>query len=246
MITKFYYTLKFGTQLVRFAKSLYTGDGIKTNETSRQIYEHYDNREQVDYDRESRVCLYKGKLEKLSLKEIRERYLEYLFEEIPQSTSSILEVGCGNCINLYNLKGEYPVKLTGIDIASNRIKIASEYFGDSIAGIDLIAPLSITEETPFPENHFDVVFSMHCLEQIAYDSRAAIAEMYRIAKKKVVLIEPVYEHGNAAQRLYLTAQDHNRVLLRSIQELGLEVDRCEPLNIQSNPLNQSSIITIAK
>ena len=242
--TSLYYSLKTGTQFARFAISLRNGGGIKTTDDSRTKYNEYDDREQVDYFNKSRQCLVNGRLQTWTFMEIRQRYLEYLYGEIPEGTASILEVGCGNCINLYNLKKAYPdIELTGIDIAQNRIDVAKKNFGDALNGVNLMAPISITERTLFEDNQFDLVFSMHCLEQIAYDCRAAVAEMCRIGKK-VVMIEPVYENGNAAQRLYLTAQDHNRVLFRSIKELGLKPKRCESLSIQSNPLNQSSIIVL--
>ncbi len=46
-----------------------------------------------------------------------------------------------------------------------------------------------------------MVFSMHCLEQIACETRDAVREMYRLASKFVVMIEPVFENGNAVERL---------------------------------------------
>ncbi len=68
--------------------------------------------------------------------------------------------------------------------------------------------------------------------------------MHRLARRKVVMIEPVYEFGNRAQRMYLINADHNRILLKSVRELGYEISRLEPLDIQSNPLNQSTLLVL--
>jgi hypothetical protein len=87
---------------------------------------------------------------------------------------------------------------------------------------------------------------MHCLEQIAYRCQDAVKEMLRLCQTRLVMIEPVYEQGNPTQRLYLINSDHNRILLRTIHELGLQIEELHPLEIQGYPINQSSFISILK
>ncbi len=70
--------------------------------------------------------------------------------------------------------------------------------------------------------------------------------MYRLAAHKVVMIEPVFEFGVPAQQLKLINSDHNRILLKSIKELGYTLSRSEPLDIQGQPLNQSDVLVIDK
>jgi len=109
-----------------------------------------------------------------------------------------------------------------------------------------VYPCSIIDGVEDETGSFDVVFSMHCLEQIPYKSEIALKEMYRLTKKFLIIIEPIFELGNLVQRLYLLNSDHNRILLRNIRHLGYKITRLEALNIQSNPVNQSSIIVIEK
>ena len=60
------------------------------------------------------------------------------------------------------------------------------------------------------------------------------------------MIEPVFENGNPAQMLYLILNDHNRILKKSIERLTYKMDVCKTIEVQSNPLNQSSLIVINK
>ena len=237
----------------KFLRNLYSDSGfVKTTEDSKDIYEKYDDREQRDYISRSRYCVYNRKVKKLSFKKIRGKYLNYLYEELAPVNPGrmplrILEVGCGNCINLVNLSQHFKkeVELYGIDISIRRLEVARKFFKEDLEGVKLYeAP--ITQKTIWDDGHFDVVFSMHCLEQIAHETKAAVKEMYRLADRKLIMIEPVFELGNAAQKLYLYNSDHCRILLKTIHALDYKITRLEPLKIQSNPVNQSSIVVIDK
>jgi len=248
-----FYKWKFFRMKSKFIKNLKAREPfLKTTEDSKIIYDNYGDREQKEWESKSVRCLYNNQIVMLTIKEIKIHYLKYLYEEISPIRADnkpirILEVGCGNCINLVDLKKTFGtfVELYGIDISKNRINVAKNYFGEKLSDVNL-QPKSITEKTCWDDNYFDLVFSMHCLEQIPYKVEDALREMYRLTNKKLVLIEPVIEFGNPAQRLYLYVSDHNRILLRTIKNLAYHISRIEPLNIQSNPLNQSSIIVIGK
>lgn len=226
---------------------------MKTTVKSKEAYEAYDDREQRNYDNESRLSWYSSRLGNMPFKESRAHYLAYLYEEIdrlivPGKLLRILEVGCGNCINLVCLKEKYGdlIQLTGLELSPRRLQVAKDYFGERLSGV-LFHIGSVTEHiTEWKDGKFDLVYSMHCLEQIAYRCEDAVHQMSRLTNHMIVMIEPVFELGNPTQRLYLINSDHNRILLPTIKELGLNISRMEPLNIQSNPLNQSSIIVIQK
>jgi len=135
-------------------RSLYSDDGfVKTIEDSRDIYEAYDDREQKDYLSRSRYCVDNGKVKKLPFKKIREKYLHYLYQELasfnPLSTPlRVLEVGCGNCINLANLSRRFKstADLYGIDISARRLEVARDFFKEGLAGVELFEA-SITQKT---------------------------------------------------------------------------------------------------
>ena len=70
--------------------------------------------------------------------------------------------------------------------------------------------------------------------------------MYRIANNKIVMLEPVFENGTFLQKIYLIVSDHTRILLKSIKDLGLPLEKNDILDLQFNPSNQSSILIINK
>ena len=251
---KFYYAWNLQAQYRTLRNRLRaTSPMMKTTAKSKEIYESYDDREQRDYESKFRLSWHKGRLVNMPFKESRAHYLSYLYEEIdrlivPGKSLRILEVGCGNCINLVCLKEKYgdQIQLTGLELSSRRVKVAKDYFGERLTGVSFHIG-SVTEPiVEWKNGGFDLVYSMHCLEQIAYRCEDAVHQMNRLTNQMIVMIEPVFELGNPAQRLNLINSDHNRILLSSIRELGLKVSRLEPLDIQSNPLNQSSIIVIQK
>lgn len=250
--TKIYYTFKMITFSARFYSNLFSKiPFLKTTDDSKDIYDMYDDREQREWKNGKWVCIHKGMLQTLSGKQIRNEYLKYIITEIDKAILyykkvNIAEVGCGNCINLVLLKQRYgdAITLTGIDISYNRLKTAKKYFGNQLDGVTLIDS-PITKRTKLKNDSFEIVFSMHCLEQIAYESKPALQEMFRLSNRTIVMIEPIFENGNPVQRLYLILSDHNRILKRTIEDLGYKAS-FSTIDTQSNPLNQSSIIIINK
>lgn len=226
----------------------------KTMTDSKDVYESYDDRDQRDYETRSRICVEGNRIRRLTFKDIRDRYLAYICGEVDRLLAvrrpiRVLEAGCGNCINLVSLKeryGEDDVDLCGVDISPRRLVVARQHFQGKLDGVELLARSIAERIDDWPDGHFDLVFSVHCLEQIAYKCEDALREIHRLVNDTIALIEPVFELGNPAQRLYLINADHNRVLLKTIRELGYEITRLEPLEVQSNPLNPSTFVVVRK
>ena len=225
---------------------------IKTTEDSKAVYDQYDDRDLRDERiNQPELMLVGGKVLNVGLKDRRINHLQYLFTEIDrlleiQDRVKILEVGCGNLANAYETKKKYNdrVYYGGIEISRERISIGLSAFPELAR--DNFTTQSITERTNFSDGEFDIVFSMHCLEQIAYDTKNAISEMHRISNKLIVMIEPVFENGNFLQRSYLMLSDHTRILLQTIYSLNLKLTRNEICNMQTNLENQSTLLVISK
>lgn len=240
-------------ELDRFINSLSSDQAIqKTTAQSRDIYQNYDDREIRAYFSESSTMLLNDRPVEMSFHREREIHLSYIYSEIDallavKDRVQILEIGCGNCINIYEILKKYgdKVSVSGVDISENRIVNGRKHFSDVLSQANL-SVASITEKTTFDDNSFDLVYSMFCLEQIAYDIKPALAEMYRIASRRVVMLEPVFENANLLQKIYLIHSDHTRILLRSIHELGLPLVKNEVMSLQCNPSNQSSVLILEK
>jgi SAM-dependent methyltransferase len=244
----------YWTQVRRLLYFIGTGRNFfKSPETSLNIYQTKGDYEHQDYMNGSVQAVINGQIHRISHREARERYCAYLFEEIDRILPAagklrILEVGCGNCINLVLLKQRYGdrIELTGHDISERRIAVAKEFFGDKLDGITF-AVKSATDAVPAEEeSQFDFVFSMHCLEQIPFGVLPAVQGMYKRTRSRVVMIEPVFDFARPTQKLFLIYSDYTRTLLPTVRYLGYKILRAEPLNIESSLKNQSSIIVVEK
>lgn len=94
---------------------------------------------------------------------------------------SVCDIGCGTgyLLNVIRLKRPDIKHFTGVDFVVDDAK--------DIKGIEYIA--AKVEHLPFPDRHFDTVICTHVIEHIL-DYRAAIAELRRITRQKLIIVVP--------------------------------------------------------
>lgn len=94
---------------------------------------------------------------------------------------SVCDVGCGTGALLRHfLEKRHDVeRLVGIDFAVRD--------AESVPGIEFVA--GRIESLPFADRHFDTVICTHVIEHIL-DYRAAIAELRRVARRRLIVIVP--------------------------------------------------------
>lgn len=94
--------------------------------------------------------------------------------------SSVVDVGCGTGALLSRIKAARPFdRMTGVDFV---IDDASR-----LDGIGYVA--AKVEELPFADSEFDTVICTHVIEHVL-EYHKAIAELRRIAKKKLIIVVP--------------------------------------------------------
>jgi SAM-dependent methyltransferase len=122
----------------------------------------------------------------------------FLLEKIAgfSPISSVLEIGCNCGPNLYLIARRFPEsRIRGIDINPAAIQKGRELFaGAGITNVSLSVNKA-NELGQFPDKSFDVVFTDAVLIYIGRDKiRKVIAEMVRVARKGLVLLER-YDFG---------------------------------------------------
>ena len=94
---------------------------------------------------------------------------------------SIADIGCGTGVLLSRIKEQRPElkRLAGVDFVIDDASAIDdiEYFAARI------------EDLPFDDNEFDTVVCTHVLEHVL-DFRASLAELRRVAAKRVILVVP--------------------------------------------------------
>lgn len=94
--------------------------------------------------------------------------------ELIKDNTSFVDIGCGDGFILKQLKYLFPTaNIKGTEINPTWIDDASVVYGD-------------VTKLPFADGEFEVAFSVDVLEHIP-DIRKALSELFRVAKKKLVL-----------------------------------------------------------
>ena len=111
-----------------------------------------------------------------------ERKVDFIAPHM-REVGTVLDFGCGDLALARELKKVRPnLRITGVDIVDFGIRpkgiLFSQYDG---------------EKLPFQNNSFDVVIAWHVFHHIVHPL-AAFCECMRVAKQRVIFVEPVWRH----------------------------------------------------
>ena len=167
------------------------------------------------------------------LRSIYNQMLAEVFHKL--DCHSILEVGSGrgsNILALAALDSEW--QLTGLELSKNGYLNSLDLVKNPPPEIIGVTHKNINPERikfiqgnalkiPFPDNSFDVVFTVLALEQMAYDYKEVLIEVKRVAKRYCVFIEPFSEANNLNGNLHLKKVDYFRYSYKNFEKLGFKI-----------------------
>jgi SAM-dependent methyltransferase len=154
---------------------------------------------------------------------------------------TVLEVGCGNGINLLSLAGHFPaIQFTGVDSSATSIEAAK-----ALQAADALPPRLADyiplEETdplafkriafvegapaplPFADGAFDLVFTVLAVEQMERIRDRALAEIARVSSGHVLMLEPFKDSNRKGlRRLYALSRNYFRGSIQGLARFGLE------------------------
>ncbi|MFC7143049.1 class I SAM-dependent methyltransferase [Halosimplex aquaticum] len=150
--------------------------------------------------------------------------------------AAILEVGCGSGRHLAHLRAEGFEDLAGIDINDESFDVMAEYY-PALAGTGTFHTGPIEEVVPeFPDDAFDVVYSVETLQHVHPDDEWVFEELVRVTSDLLVTAE---NEGNSPDRgrsdedVSYVDDDfplYHRDWKRVFSDLGLAQLVCEPTN----------------
>jgi len=169
---------------------------------------------------------------------VRQLLLVRLLEQL--RPRRVLEVGCGNGVNLMLLAGRFPeVSFVGADLTREGPRAARRLQREPAlpAPMQAYAPLPLADPTafarvsfvqadasrlPFPDGAFDLVVTILALEQMERVREAALGEIARVAGRHTLMIEPFAELNESGGRLhYAVARDYFRGRIDDLPRYGL-------------------------
>lgn len=101
-------------------------------------------------------------------------------------------------------------------------------------------------EIPLRDNAVDVVYTSHAIEPNGGHEKEILRELYRVAKKYLVLFEPGYEFASAEGKARMERHGYIKDLPGAAMSLGYTVLESRMLDFATNTLNPTSVLIIEK
>lgn len=155
--------------------------------------------------------------------------------------STVLEVGCGDGINLLLLAGAYPdIVFTGLELteAGHRAAVAMAERSKLPQHLRDYAPLPQKDRSahrritfvqgdatamPFADGQFDLVFTVLSVEQMERVRGRALAEIVRVSGRHVLNLEPFRDVNRTfLRRANVFGRDYFRGSIAGLRRYGLE------------------------
>ncbi len=175
------------------------------------------------------------------------RQLAGLIGKVLDDGDSILEVGVGEATTLAGVLaelGEKTGRAFGFDVSWSRVAEGRKWLKDYGCKANLFVADLLN--IPMANNAVDVVYSSHSLEPNRGREEEALRECLRVARKAVVLVEPIYELASAEAQARMRHHGYVEGLRKTAERLGAEVLEYRLLDFAPNPLNPSGVLCLSK
>lgn len=161
---------------------------------------------------------------------------------------SMLDVGTGEITTLTLVLNKLKTELSDIvalDISWSRLSIGMEFHREySKKSFPLKVFVADIKAIPLHEKCVDVVTSSHALEPNGKNLETLLLELFRVAKKKLVLFEPSYELNSQAGKERMDNLGYIKNIENTVNKLGGKVIDVAPIKHISNPLNPTACYII--
>jgi SAM-dependent methyltransferase len=165
--------------------------------------------------------------------------MAHVIRQLPLKTA--IEVGSGRGLNLFVLAGIFPdISWTGIELTDSGVSATQSLIDSPTppAGIARFSPEPQSDAQayrrikvhqgsaaalPFDDNQFDLVYTRLALEQMEPIRRQALAEIARVAKSYVLMVEPFRDvNASGLRRHYIVGSNYFQAWIADLQEYGLK------------------------
>jgi hypothetical protein len=161
---------------------------------------------------------------------------------------SLLEAGVGEATTLTRVLQNYgskAIEAHGFDLCWSRIYRAKEWLAHERLPEVALCTASL-RRIPYASNSFDVVYTSHSIEPNGGFELEILAELYRVASRYLILLEPAYELAASEAQARMAKHGYCRDLPGHAERLGFKVISYELFPFIRNPLNPTGLIVIEK
>lgn len=170
-----------------------------------------------------------------------------LLADALDDAGSILEVGVGEATTLGGVLSEIGERTTsafGFDVSWSRVAEGKNWLAEN--GREATLFVADLLNIPMADGAVDVVYSSHSLEPNRGKEEEALRECLRVARRAVVLIEPLYELACPEAQSRMKQHGYVEGLRETAERLGAEVLDYRLLDYAPNPLNPSGVLYLGK
>jgi len=228
------------TEAILMSYDLQAGSYIQYIKDNKELDSHLDGKKIV-----------------MNIRSFYEEFANYLANEFNKlKYYSVLEAGVGEASifsylipKLKNRSKEINVagtdiKCHGFDISSSRIMQGIKFLKEnSIEDNNLF--VADMFDIPFGDNTVDIVYTVHAIEPNTTSAAEIIKELYRVANKYIILIEPSYELGNKETKTNIDKHKYIKNLEGIVKDLNYKIIKYSLIPIGYYK-NQSAIMIIEK
>jgi len=160
---------------------------------------------------------------------------------------SVLEAGVGEATTLAGVLGNLGTQVNGygFDMSWSRVAYAETWLrGQGVDGAVLCTGDLLN--IPFRDNSIDVVYTSHSIEPNGGSEDPILRELYRVARKFLILLEPDYDLANDEEKQRIDYHGYCKNLNGISRSLGYDVLKHEPFNFTTTPYNPTAITIISK
>ena len=172
-------------------------------------------------------------------KKLHQRLLIRAIDRLRPQTA--LEVGCGNGLNLFLLAARFPqIQFSGIELTRGGVEAAGkicalpeipevikDFAVEPLRDLKAHRRVGIQRANaaalPYDSKSVDLVFTVLALEQMEEVRNRVLAEISRVAKRYVVMIEPFRDwNAEGIRRDYIVSQDYFSAWIADLKPFGLQ------------------------
>lgn len=158
----------------------------------------------------------------------------------------LLDAGTGEMTTLVHMLSALETRLAKVyacDISERRLQVGRAYAGDHLPG-KIEAFKAELSQIPMPDNSVDVVTTNHAIEPNGGREQKILAELFRIARRKLVLFEPCFEIASDEGKQRMNTHGYVRDIAGHAERLGGKLEYFAPLQTFINPLNPTACFVI--
>ena len=163
------------------------------------------------------------------------REIAHVVAEFIEDNFTFLDLGTGEMTTLSKIIEEIPINPSMVyacDISWSRLRVGQEFMKVRL-GSDYVNDINLfcaeMSQIPLPSKSMDVVITCHAIEPNSLKVDEILREIFRVARKTVILFEPSYEENTEFGKQRMTELGYISGLKERIENQGFSISKNFPI-----------------